>query len=266
MYYQAELDFAKNLAENAGKIMNRYFLSQDMGTTWKKDNTPITVADTMINDLVISEVKKHFPKHGVLGEESSYKPERPMIWVVDPIDGTMPFSAGIPVCTFSLALVDRATGQSVIGVVFDPFLKHLYTSVINTGAFLNDKQIKTSKITTLKSAYLSVIGGSEDDIFKPGKCLDLMRDTGAQYLSMMSSVYSASKVATGDLAGGVFGYGSPWDSAAVSLLVQEAGGKVTDLEGKPRRYDEWGNGCVFAANDVILSKLLDIISKSSSKS
>lgn len=263
MSYEKELIFGKQLALEAGKIMRQYFLSKHIGTEWKQDNTPVTIADKLINRLVIDKVKKAFPTHGVLGEEGSFKPERSTLWIVDPIDGTMPYSVGIPVSTFSLALVDRSDGQPVVAVVYDPQLDHLYTAVRRNGAFLNDDRLATSSATFFQNGYVSVIGGTGNKVFMPGVCIDMLRAESVKCFSFSSSVYTASKVAEGSFIGGIFGYGSPWDSAAVALLVEEAGGKVTDLTGKRRRFDEWGNGCVFACNEIILNKLLPVIKKAS---
>lgn len=265
--YDKELDFAKNLAKDAGDVMRRYFRTDDMGTEWKQDGTPLTIADTTINDLVIKKVKESFPDHGVIGEESSYETGRGLVWVVDPIDGTMPFSVGIPVFTFSLGLVDKADGQSVVAVVYDPILDELYWATRSGGSFLNGKQLHTSSAVSLTNTYLSVISGldSQDNGsgYRAGVCSDLFRKEGAKPLCLYSQVYSAAKVATGDFVGSVFGYGSPWDSAAVSLIVEEAGGVVTDLDGKKRRFDDWSNGCVLAANRTMLEKILGLVSASS---
>ena len=116
MSYEKELDFAKALALEAGEIMRKYFRSDRLGTVQKDDLTPLTVADTAINDLVIERVQHEFPEHGVLGEEASYEPNRQWIWVVDPIDGTSPYSCGIPISTFSLALVNKKDGQPYVSV------------------------------------------------------------------------------------------------------------------------------------------------------
>src|SRR5690606_9265702 len=115
--YKAELDFAMEMASDAGKIMKKYFRSEAIDTQWKADHTPLTIADKKINDLLIERVENHYPDHGVIGEESSYMEERDMVWVADPIDGTSPYTLGIPTSTFCLALVDRSDGQPVIAVV-----------------------------------------------------------------------------------------------------------------------------------------------------
>ena len=267
MNYQNELAFAKDLADQAGKIMRHYSKAETLDPTWKKDNTPLTQADLEVNQMVINKVKQRFPAHGVIGEEISFEVERDFVWVVDPIDGTVPFSIGMPVSTFSLALVSRDDGQAIVGVAYDPYLSRFYTAIRGQGSHLNDTKIKTSSVTTLKRSYVSilsglVVGDKDHSLFRPGQCLDIVREQGANCFSLMSQVYFASRVASGELAGSIFGYGSPWDSAATSLLVEEAGGVVTDLGGKKRRFDKFGDGCLLSANETIHSLLLDAIKRS----
>lgn len=263
MAYEKELEFAEALASEAGKIMRRYFKADDIGIVWKQDDTPLTVADTAINDLVIERVRQKFPDHDVIGEEASFGKGGAMVWVLDPIDGTMPFSLGIPISTFSLGLVDRSDGQAVLGVVYDPQLDELYSAVRGQGAFVNNRPIHTATASHIKNTYISIIGGTDKQknttLYKAGSCTDLARAEGAKVFSFYSQVYAALKVATGDFSGSIFGYGSPRDSAAASVLVEEAGGVVTDAIGKIRRFDEWGEGCLLAANAEVHAGLLRLI-------
>jgi len=261
MSYEKELEFAKSLALEAGGIMRRYFRSEDIGTTWKQDDTPLTVADTTINSLVIERVKDEFPDHGVLGEEESYETKRDFIWVVDPIDGTSPFALGIPVSTFSAALVDRKDGQPVVAVVYDPYLDHLYTAVKGKGAYLNGNRIKTSSATSLDRQTVYMAGG-----FKPGtrhydigRCLDLVRDANAKGIVVASFIYFGCKVASGELVGALVGLGSPWDLATVALIAAEAGAVVTDAYGNGQRYDGETKGIIVAANPEIHTMLMKIV-------
>lgn len=256
MKYDKELTFAKELAHEAGTIMRRYFRAEDIGTEWKSDDTPLTVADTKINRMVIDRVKEVFPSHSVIGEEESYENGGDYVWVVDPIDGTIPFSLGIPLSVFSLALVSKVDGQSQAAVVYDPQLDHLYSAVRGQGAQLNGYKINVSKATGFKRNYFSVLGNVK---FLKGAYVDAVLKQGGDCLVIQSQVYSASKVASGEIAGSIFEYGSPWDSAAASLLVEEAGGVVTDMNGKMRRYDEWGDGCILAANKTLHGKILKIV-------
>lgn len=262
MSYEKELAFAKALAIEAGKIMQRYFRAEDIGTEWKEDNTPLTVADITINRMVIDKVKETFPEHGVLGEEESYETDREMIWVVDPIDGTKPFSLGMPVSTFLLALVQKIDGQPVLGVTYDPFLNHIYTAVKGEGAYLNDKRLKTSAATSFTNGYVTVYGKpiKTDTIdFSPGRLIDWLHGEKASVLNLSSGAYTAAKIASGEFLAMIEVAGKPWDSAAVAVLVQEAGGVVTDLDGKTRRFDGTGFGSVFAANQTIMNEILAII-------
>src|SRR6185437_220297 len=94
------LDFAKSLAQEAGQIMLEYF-KPDVQHHLKEDKTIVTIADEKINRLVINKVEKVFPDHSVLGEEASNTKTHEYAWICDPIDGTNPYSKGIPVSTFS---------------------------------------------------------------------------------------------------------------------------------------------------------------------
>ncbi len=262
MSYAKELAFAKVLALEAGGIMKRYFRAEDIGHSWKEDNTPLTIADTTINKLVIDQVKENFPEHGVLGEEESYEPGRETIWVLDPIDGTVPYSLGIPISTFSLALVHRHDGQPVLAVTYDPQLDELFSATKGDGAFLNDKPIHTTRRKTLAQGYLHMgaLNVQEEGIdYNAGTAMVKVRSTGAKVISVPSSVYIVNRIAAGQFIGGIIGHPKSWDVAASALLVEEAGGIVTDLKGERRRYDEDGLGAVFAANPTIYEKLMKIV-------
>lgn len=264
MNYSLELEFAKQLARDAGVTMSQYFRVEN-NLQWKSDDTPLTIADTTINAMVIDRVKEQFPEHGVIGEEESYETERELVWVVDPIDGTMPYSLGMPLSMFSLALVERKEGRALVAVAYDPQLDMLYSAMKGGGAFLNNQPISTSTAETLKNGYVSILGGldraSGKQFYQVGQCVDLMRGQGAKTFMLYSYVYVAVRVATGELLAASLGFGSPWDSAACSLIVQEAGGIAVGVDGEPRRYDEWGCGCLVACNRTVLDTVLNIIQK-----
>lgn len=267
--YEKELIFAKKMAADAGRIMLKHFNKTE--TMWKDNHTPITVADQTINDLLIESVEKSFPEYGVIGEEGSFMEERDMVWVVDPIDGTSPYILGIPTSTFCLALVNRSDGQPVIAVVYDPFLDNLYVAEKGKGALLNGNKIKTSNAQNLHHSYLAVNAFAKKlkdgrVVIRPGKLMEKIRTSGGKCLTFQSHVYTAMKVASGELIGSILAFGSPWDSAAAALIVSEAGGEATDLDGKPRRYDQFENGTVVAANKQILKIIIEEIKQSSENS
>ncbi|HVV66918.1 MAG TPA: inositol monophosphatase [Candidatus Saccharimonadales bacterium] len=262
MSYGAELAFAKELAGEAGEIMRQYFRSEDINTEWKEDNSPLTVADTTINSLVIERVKKKFPGHGVIGEEESLEASGGYVWVVDPIDGTVPFSLGVPISTFSIALVDRSDGQPVVAVVYDPFLDHLYTAEKDKGVFLNGKRLKTDDASSLKQKYVFVAGWlGHKSVFDPHKCIEDIRSQKGKIISVASFIYFGSKIASGELVGAISDGSSVWDVVTVRLFVEEAGGIMTDYNGDSQRYDGPTRGMIAASNKKIHGQLLKIVNE-----
>lgn len=247
MNYQEELIFAKNLAYEAGKIMKKYFDTDNLQLETKHDNTPLTIADTTINKLVIDEVKKSFPSCGVIGEEDSFETERSQLWVVDPIDGTMPFSLSIPVSTFSLAYV--VDGEVKVGVLYDPFQDKMYSATKDGGAMINDENLQVSEVSELDGSYLA-IGGSI--LLTANKILAQKK---TRIFDLYSFAYCGALTATGNFVAVAMDWGSPWDAAAASLIVEEAGGRATDLLGRKRKYNEWGEG-ILLSNGLVHDELL----------
>lgn len=259
---QEYLNFAKDVAHQAGQIQLKYFRSNDLDTQWKGDDTPLTIADTTINSMVIERVKAKYPDHGVLGEEESYGKDREMIWVCDPVDGTMPFSIGVPVSTFSLALVQD--GAPIVGVVYDAFQDRLWESATDMPTLMNGTMIRVND-KGMKNSYVAddVWAAStlpNDLLFKlPGVRDDLL-DRGAKPLTYSAAIIGFALTASGQFSGGIFAVKKPEDVAAVKLIVENAGGKVTDLDGNDQRYDGWINGAI-VSNGVIHDDLVSVVAQ-----
>jgi fructose-1,6-bisphosphatase/inositol monophosphatase family enzyme len=256
MEYKEELEFAISTAKAAGDTMRRYFRSDDLGTEWKEDVTPITLADTTINDFVIQEVKKHFPSYGVHGEEGSFAQDREYVWVCDPVDGTMPYSIGVPISTHSLALTKN--GRPLLGVVYDPFQDRLFTAIKGEGAFLNGKPIHVSS-QSLAGSYVDL------ELLHTAKgavpVSDFRSDLAERHalpFTFYSFVIAAMLVATGELTAAFFGFKKPEDLAAAKVIVEEAGGQVTDITGADQRYDRPVNGGLLT-NGIVHKEMLSII-------
>lgn len=261
MNYQKELDFAKALALEAGKIMLSYFRAQNNKTIIKKDSSRVTVADTEINNLIIEQVKRQFPEHAVLGEESSHSLNSEYVWVCDPIDGTMPYSIGIPTSTFNLALVYK--GQTVVAVQNDPFTDRLYLAQKNKGSFLNGEKLQMSgkfigkapiNCEIYEREYNSLFDSpdAERDVWSALKAKDFV------LMKMISIGNSVGLVASGDLAGAVFSNTHVYEAATGSLLITEAGGKFTNLFGQEDRYDKKIHGFI-AAPSPIHQTILEVV-------
>lgn len=251
------LEFAKDLAEKAGKTMLRYF-GTDMRKHMKAGEQVVTIADEEINAMVIEEVGKYFPDHSVLGEEASVDKKSDLVWVCDPIDGTLPFSKGVPISCFSLALVKN--GVPVIGAVCDPFSKRIYSAAKDAGAFINDRPIRVSTSGIHGNAIVNVEWweGTEYDIARPMHQFAL--DTGTYVINLSCIVNASCRVAVGEYEASLFAgsRGKNVDIAAVKILVEEAGGKATDLFGNDQRYDADIKGAILS-NGVFHDKLVECL-------
>lgn len=255
---QNYLTFAQTLAHEAGDIMRHYFLTSDR--TWKDDATPITKADTEINDLVIKRVREKYPEHSIHGEERSDYTDSKYLWVCDPIDGTLPYSSGIPASTFSLALV--IDGVSTVGVVYDPFNNRLFYATKDGGAFMNDSQIHVSDQSTLENAVMNVevLYYPKLDLEVPlsSSLKDALIDRGVKTFQLWSSVLSSVLVAQGTMTAVIMNGKTIQDGAAIKVIIDEAGGKVTDMYGNDQRYDEPARGFI-ASNGHVHDELVKII-------
>ncbi len=252
------LEFAKKLAKEAEEIALRYF-SFETESTWKGDDTPLTVADTEINDLVIKRINEIYPAHSIYGEEKSDKKEgSEYIWVCDPIDGTMAFACGLPLFVFSIALVDQSSGLPVLGLVNDPVMKNMYWAYKGSGAYRNDKKIAVLKDTSLKNTYLSTGASGKDVGFSNLSLFKILSEKKCKTMKYPSFIYGGIQVANGKYSGAVFYAKAGHDVASLKIITEEAGGKVTDLNGEERRYDEDGLGCI-VSNGILHSEILEAV-------
>ena len=253
--FTAELSFAKQLAHEAGEIMLHYFNASDKGVIIKADESPVTLADTEINQLVIEKVQVQFPTHGVLGEEDSYGLDKTHLWVVDPLDGTPPFARGIPLSTFCMALV--INGKPVVAVVYDPYTDRLFWACEGLGAYENDRKLDLSKHKPQGKLgiCLEVAGGSYWTTFTDraigGKMLDAFDHADDTFTCYLPIAYSIVMVAAGRFDGVVTSGKNPWDLAAAGFIAEQAGAKVTDIFGKPiGRWDQDIAGLRAAKSDI----------------
>ncbi len=255
------LKLAHEIADEAAIIALKNF-GFNTANTWKSDNTPLTVADTGINTLVIEKINAAFPDHSIYGEEESVRKEGSQyIWVCDPIDGTMPFSLGLPTFTFSLTLVDQSNGQPILGIVNDPVMKNTYWATKGGGAFRNGTAIRVNQETNLKNTYVSTDGVQDFGIgIDSVATIRTLQSKGARSLKLLSFIYGGIQVANGKLVASLFYGGYAHDVAALKIITEEAGGKATDLTGKERRYDEKGTGFV-ASNGILHEEILGLIAR-----
>lgn len=245
------ISFAEELAREAGALMRERFV-RGMKKEWKGDGTPLTVTDTEVNALVLARIADAFPGHGVLSEEGSAPSGSEWTWVCDPIDGTVPFSHGYPSFTFSLALTHD--GVPVLGVVYDPMADRLYAAESGKGATVNGMQLTVSANAALSSESVIGLDGASR---LPG-LFDALKWRGHRVVAMDATVYSSMLVASGEFCAEVYGSRKAWDAAAVKVIVEEAGGKVTSLTGADQRYDRPIDGFL-ASGAGVHAELLELV-------
>ena len=248
------LEFAKQVAYEAGAVMKKYF-GQNPDASFKEDETIVTIADKEINSLVIERVKAAYPDDAVDGEEQSHGEKKSRVWVCDPIDGTNPFAMQLPVSVFSLALV--VDGEPLVGVVYDPFCDKLYMATKDGGAFVNDTPLEVSKEPLGRRVRMNVDWWSDAKYDTLAAMQQLSRDTGVYLLYPGSTTHAAVLVAEGAFVASVFPgtVGKNVDIAAAKVIVEEAGGKVTDIFGNEQRYDGDIQGAI-VSNGVVHDQLV----------
>ncbi len=231
-------NIAVRAARQAGNLLLRYHSRlEQLTVTEKSDNDFVSEADRAAEDAIIATIRKAYPDHGVLAEESGSHGGGEYQWVVDPLDGTTNFLHGLPQFAISIAL--RHRDQLVCAVVYDPLREELFTAERGNGAYLNDRRMRVSSRRTLDGALIGTGIPFRDHRFVDqylAMLKGLMRDT-AGIRRPGSAALDFAYVAAGRLDG-FWELGlSAWDFAAGALLVREAGGVVSDLAGGDRHFD-----------------------------
>lgn len=250
--------FCERVAREAGDIMRRSFL-HDPETAWKADETPVTVADKEINRLVIEAVHETYPGHDIIGEEESSVVHRSgRVWVCDPVDGTIPFVRGIPTSVFSLALVED--GAPIAAVIYDPWCDRLCTAEKGKGTFLNGKPVRVSEQRGLDGCAIGITTFNRADYDYTGVYGELERCGGRNAFNLGSTAYMGMLVACGLLDAHIFPHHTVHDVAAQRLVVEEAGGRATDIRGNDQRYDGAVDGFV-ATNGLLHDEVLALLAR-----
>ena len=253
--YEAELEFAKKLAKKAGNIMLEYF-SLDKQIKYKDDASPVTVADEKINRMVIEELSKNFD-HEVIGEEESTTEygKHDTVWICDPIDGTRAFIYGLPTSMFSLGLVHK--GRSVLGVAYDPFLDRLFYAARGNGSYCNSQKLQVST-NPLRGHNVGLISNANELMKTNDSVIEKLAKKGANGICIEGAVYKTCLVAEGKLVGYFSDLPKTHDLAAVAVILEEAGGKMTSTGGEPLDFSRYFEGAVIS-NGVVHEELIEIL-------
>jgi myo-inositol-1(or 4)-monophosphatase len=251
------LNIAVKAARRAGQIINR--ASHDVGLLKvgvKQQSDFVTEVDKAAEATIIDVIREAYPNHAILAEESGAAGDSEYQWIIDPLDGTTNFIHGFPQYAVSIGLAHKGVMQHA--VVFDPTKNELFTASKGAGAFLNDKRIRVSKRQHLSEALIGT--GFPFRVFDHvDTYIAIFRELTQKTAGLRrpgSAAIDLAWVACGR-TDGFWEFGlSPWDMAAGTLLVSEAGGLVGDLAGESN-YLATGN--LIAGSPKIFGQLLQII-------
>ena len=253
MYKQTLID-----ATNAGASeLKRFFNGKFIISHKEGINNLVTEADHASDKAIRSVIKSAFPDHGIVSEESAEKiSESDYRWIIDPIDGTVNFANGIPICCVSIGLEYR--GEMLMGAVYNPNLEEFFFAEKGKGATLNGEKISVSSKIHLVTSCL-VTGFPYTYLDQPNGPLEVFSKLikkGIPVRRLGSAAIDLCWVAAGRFDGFYEHELHAWDSAAGFLMVEEAGGKVTNLKGE--KYDPFQPG-IIATNGQIHDELQKVV-------
>lgn len=251
------LDFAISLAKKCGKIISESF-RKTHSVRYKGPVDIVTEVDIASQHLAVNSIQKTFPGHSILAEEENIdiSNETKFKWIIDPLDGTTNYAHGVPIFCFSIAL--EVDSEVVLGCAYNPVLNELFYAAKGNGAYFNGKKINVSKNDCLEKSLLST-GFPYDKKSNPDNNFDHFRDISISVRGIRrlgSAVLDLCYTAAGFIDGYWELNLNPWDMAAGSLMVKEAGGIVSDFCKKPLNIY---NRRILASNGLIHDKLAKIL-------
>lgn len=252
------LETAVEIAREAGALLANY-LERRVGFEYKGEFDLVTEADRASERLVVERLRSHFPQHTIVAEEGGgHESSSEYRWFVDPLDGTTNFAHGFPVFNVTLGL--QRAGEPVIGVVYDPIRQEMFTAERGAGAYLNNRRIKVSHTKSLSDSLASTGFPSRKRhhnvnihfYYQLAMASHGVRRTG-------SAAIDLAYVACGRLDFfWEFGL-KPWDMAAGTLLVQEAGGRTSDMRGAAHTIT--ASDHLLADNGILHDEVLAIFNR-----
>ncbi len=242
------------IAEEAGDLAASFFRSTSIGTRDKGDRDVVTAGDLAAEKVIRDRLQMRFPEDGIVGEEgteiSSSSGRR---WYLDPIDGTLNFSRGLPLWCVSVALFDDR--GPLLGVIRDPTRGETFSAGRGLGAWCNERRLYTSDIHEITQAIVHVTIDFHEDSMEAG-----LNDIAAlaprilRSRNIGSAALALAYVASGHFDAMVHRFAHTWDYGAGVLLVSEAGGSITDMDGDP--YVEGAQSLIASSSPDLGSQLL----------
>ncbi|MDA3920705.1 MAG: inositol monophosphatase family protein [Salinisphaera sp.] len=251
---------AVTAARRAGDLILSYYRRGDTGeVTRKSENDYVTEADQRAEKIIIDSIRRHYPDHAFLAEESGESGESDTVWIIDPIDGTANFMRGIP--HFCVSIACQIKGVVEHGVIYDPVKDELFTADRGAGASLDGRRMRVSKVIRLRESMLSTgfAYRRTSDVATYMPLYNRLLSASGHMRGMGSAALDLAYVAAGRLDGYWEVGLSPWDMAAGVLMVRAAGGIASDCHDNDANPLDTGN--VLAANPKLYPQLLERIAK-----
>ena len=255
MTLKTEKQIAIKAAKKAGEMLMKKFATHNRANVrLKSKHEIVTPADLASEKIILSAIKKHFPDHRILSEEKGKtgNQKSDYLWLIDPLDGTTNFSMGNPL--FSIAIALAKNNQIILGLIYAPFLDELYLAEKNKPSTLNNKKIKVSSEHKIANAFLTFCHGNTQPAMRQAINIYKKLKLQARDLRQIGSAsIGMAWVARAKTEAIIIPGAPPWDVAAGSLLVRQAGGICTDLNGREWNLNSPG---IIASNKKISDLLI----------
>ena len=250
-------ELIESLARTAGDTLMKYF-RQDWSLLKERTTAKeaATKYDKEVDSLIVAEIKRHYPHHSLLTEESGFlQGGRDWLWIVDSLDGTGNFANFNPFFSVCIALMHQ--NELLLGVIYAPAIDEFYFAEKGKGAYLNEVKIQVSDVSDLSQSYIFYCEGGDRNRERTGKLLHKVYPRVTDMRKLGSAGLETAWVAAGKGEAYFTTRIEPWDVAPGVLLVQEAGGKVTDFQGNPWKST---TSDLLVSNNKLHEKILGLIS------
>lgn len=254
-----EYDITISAVQEAGELLMR--LREEKFATLQKGNDPrdiVTSVDLAVNDLLVSKIHATYPDDSIHSEESGEISGSGRLWTIDPIDGSSNFSRGIPHFAICIALLEN--GVPMLGAVYNPVTRELFSFKRGNGAFLNGVPITVSGVTVLRDATVFLHAGRKPELWVWGgesyaKLLEAAKKTG----NYGGSALDACFVAAGRIEANIYGRLTTLDIAAAIGILLEAGGRVVNDKGEEISFSAEPQKVVMSCNEQIEREVLELL-------
>lgn len=252
------LKIAKKAADEAGKIVKKYYLSELILRNKGHYSNFATQADVEAERKILEIITKNFPNHNIIAEESGQVDKgSEYSWAIDPIDGTIPFVDGIP--TFGVSIAVLKNNIPIIGVINMVATDELYWAQQGKGAFLNGKKIEVRQEGNLEKSTIGLELGHTERIMKLDKFFRPIVER-VRYVYLFGSAVATLVFVARGMIDAYIQRANIWDLAAGVVLIEEAGGKITDFEGNEINWAE-NRLSMIASNGLIHEAILEAFKK-----